>query len=114
MEGYGGVGVGVGVGVVPEGVEDDVVGGIPVGGEGDGEAGLGAGGGVVVGARLGLGYVVEEEVELVLGVPWVRRQRREIVEDVWVTAVGWKVGSVPREMRTLAGSRVRVSGFTAS
>ena len=67
LEGYGGVGVGVGVGVVPEGVEDDVVGGIPVGGEGDGEAGLGAGGGVVVGAREGLGYVVEEEVELVLG-----------------------------------------------
>ena len=67
MEGYGGVGVGVGVGVVPEGVEDDVVCGVPGGGEGDGETGLGASGGVVVGARLGLGCVVEEEVELVLG-----------------------------------------------
>ena len=44
----------------------------------------------------------------------MRCQRREIVEDVWVTAVGWKVGRVPREMRTLVGSRVSVSGFTAS
>ena len=50
LKGYGGVGVGVGVGVVPEGVEDDVVCGVPGGGEGDGEAGVGACGGVVVGA----------------------------------------------------------------
>ena len=41
-------------------------------------------------------------------------QRMVMVEDVWVTAVGWKVGRVPREIRSRAGSRVRVSGFTAS
>ena len=37
-----------------------------------------------------------------------------MAEDVCVTAVGWKVGRVPREMRTLEGSRVRVWGLTAS